>query len=405
MIRADRPKKGTPERREWVLANIRASFAALGLTRREFTIKRWQETRGEVAPCNDDIAAMGGWAAACVAALGDLPVPVAAIPVGHRLRGVSTLVGPDGTVKAQWVKTREEEIDREEVLARLMETLPERVTAREGCVPAPKGPARADLIAVYPIGDAHVGLRSWKTETGADFDLEIAERLMTDAIRDLVLRGPRTERALIVNLGDFLHADQGDAHTTHGTHTLDMDGRMAKVLGVGLRILTTFVDAALERHDRVELDNIPGNHDAYTAIMLAIAMREHYRNEPRVSVPVEPATRHYHRFGRVLIGTVHGDRTKLEALGEIMAAERAEDWGATKHRTWLVGHVHHSQVKELRGCTVETFRTLAARDAWHAGQGYVAGRDMRRIVYHREHGEISREIAGLDYLEHMAVAA
>ena len=82
-----------------------------------------------------------------------------------------------------------------------------------------------------------------------------------------------------------------------------------------------------------------------------------------------------------------------------MAADVPELWGATKHRMWFVGHVHHQDIKEYRGCTVEYFRTLAARDAWHAGQGYRAGRDMRLIVLHREHGEIERHRADLGMLE------
>lgn len=399
---AGRPPRGTPERREWVLASIRSAFAASACTRATFRRAVWvtvSEANSGARPCNNDIFDLGGWDAAVDAALGPVPTPLAAIPVGHRVKGVSTLVGADGEVKQQWVKTRADDVCREAVIAELMATLPDQVRPRDGCVPTPAGVSRSDMLAVYPMGDPHLGLMTWREESGASFDLKIAERLMTDAIRDLVIRGPRTERALLVNLGDFFHADNASNHTSTGQHTLDVDGRMAKVLGIGLRVFVAMIDAALERHECVDVDCVPGNHDTYTSIMLAIALASHYRNEPRVTIPVAAATRHYHRFGRVLIGTVHGDRTKLEALGEIMAAERAEEWGSTTHRHWLVGHVHHSQVKELRGCIVETFRTLAARDSWHAGQGYVAGRDMRRIVYHREHGEVSREVASLDYLE------
>jgi hypothetical protein len=39
---------------------------------------------------------------------------------------------------------------------------------------------------------------------------------------------------------------------------------------------------------------------------------------------------------------------------------------------------------------VETFRTLAAKDAWHAGKGYRSGRDMYAITHHINHGEIMR---------------
>lgn len=74
----------------------------------------------------------------------------------------------------------------------------------------------------------------------------------------------------------------------------------------------------------------------------------------------------------------------------IMAADRKEDWGATMHRVWHCGHIHHKTAKEFPGCVVETHRTLAASDAWHAGKGYRSKRDLNAIVYHAEHGEIQR---------------
>lgn len=325
--------------------------------------------------------------------------PLDAIPAGHRVKGVSTLIGKDGGVKQQWVKTQNVEDTREEVLAQLFEALPKRVPPREGRLPAPVPAGSADLLACYILGDPHLGLLAWKPESGASFDLQIAERLMCTAVRDLVLRGPRTKKAMLVSLGDLFHADNSANHTTRGDHTLDVDGRMSKVLSVGMTIITTMIDALLEHHEEVEVDCIQGNHDQYTSLVFAIALSSYYRNEPRITIPVNPASRHYHLFGNNLIGCVHGDRNKLESLGEIMAAEEPKAWGSTEHRAWFVGHVHHSQVKELRGCTVETFRTLAARDSWHAGQGYSAQRDIRRIVYHKRFGEVSREVAGLQYLE------
>lgn len=322
----------------------------------------------------------------------------AVIPEGHRLRGVSTLQGPDGAIKAQWVKTTKDPETPEEILQRLLRELPADVPLRRPrAVPAPTL-CDSDLLAVYPLGDPHVGMLSWAPETGGDFDLEICEDLLVGAMCDLVLRGPRAERALVLNLGDFFHADQGEGRTTHGHHALDVDGRAPKVLAVGMRIMTALIDATLEHHKSVTVDNRIGNHDGYTSLMLSIALGAHYRNEPRVSIPATTAHRSYYEHGKCLIGITHGDKAKPAALGAIMAAERAELWGRSTHRMWYTGHVHHRVVEEQRGCTVESFRTLAGRDAWHAGQGYVSGRDMHRIVLHTTRGEVSREIVNVGAL-------
>jgi hypothetical protein len=78
-----------------------------------------------------------------------------------------------------------------------------------------------------------------------------------------------------------------------------------------------------------------------------------------------------------------------------MAVDRAKDWGETTFRHWLTGHVHHDQMKEFAGCTFESFRTLAAKDAYAAGHGYRSERDMKCIVYHAEYGELMRHTSNI----------
>lgn len=361
----------------------------LGLAAGGSTVRSWRE-RGRVpAKYLPTLRAVADGA-------GQPVVPVEPLPPGHRLRGVSTLLAPDGSISAQWVKTVREPESPEALIKRLCADLPACVPVRSAAPSVTSGHAHdPDRLAVYPLGDPHVGLLTWGRETGADFDLDICESIMVAAMRDLVLRGPRTEKALIVNLGDFFHFDNAAMHTTKGDHPLDVDGRAPKVLAVGLRIMVALIDAALEHHAGVTVDNRIGNHDAHTALMLALALGAYYRTEPRVTIPPTVRHRDYYEFGKVLIGTTHGDRAKPSDLPAIMAAESAEAWGRTSHRVWLVGHVHHYTSQEFRGCRVETFRTLAAPDSWHAAQGYVSGRDMHRIVYDRRHGEVSREIVNV----------
>ena len=114
---------------------------------------------------------------------------------------------------------------------------------------------------------------------------------------------------------------------------------------------------------------------------------------------MSPSGFFYNRFGKVLIGSTHGDGAKLADLPSIMADDAADEWAAARFRVWHCGHFHHDQVKEYRGCTVETHRTLAAGDAWHRYEGYRAGRDMKAIVYHREYGEVNRVRCGVEMLE------
>jgi hypothetical protein len=169
-----------------------------------------------------------------------------------------------------------------------------------------------------------------------------------------------------------------------------VDSRYPKVLWSGIQTFRRAVLRALEKHKRVIVRFEPGNHDPEAKWALTIAMAAYFENEPRVEVDLTPGKFWYYRFGKVLIASTHGDTAKHQLLGGIMAADRPEDWGATRHRYWYTGHVHSSNVTELPGVLCESFRTLAAKDAYAAGHGYRAGRDMRAIVHHREHGEVER---------------
>ena len=155
-------------------------------------------------------------------------------------------------------------------------------------------------------------------------------------------------------------------------------------------VMVDMIHLALKKYPEVEVINAIGNHDDHSAVMLSAFLSAYFSDEPRVTVQPTTAKFHYVKFGKCLIGVTHGDTIKHNDLGELMATDKAEDWGSTEHRMWFVGHIHHSRKTELRGCTVESFRTLAAKDAWHAAKGYRSGRDMNAIVLHKDYGEVAR---------------
>lgn len=326
------------------------------------------------------------------------PSGVFPVPAGFYAKRLSTLWdGQTGTVKQQWVKSdlAQEEEDAALIAAvkAVFSELPKVETIAAPLI------VTDDLLTVYPMGDPHLGMYAWAEETGTDFDLDIAERNLTEAVRRLVAASPASRYALLVNVGDFFHGDNSTNRTNRSGHALDIDTRWARVLRIGVRCMRTNIDYALAKHEIVYVINEIGNHDENTAIVLALALSLLYENNPRVVFDLSPAKFHYHRFGKNLIGVTHGDMTKPDALGGIMATDRPEDWGETKFRYWLTGHVHNRRVFELPGCLVESFRTLAGKDSWTAASGYRAGRDMQSIVLHREFGERERHHIDISALE------
>lgn len=319
------------------------------------------------------------------------------VPDGFMVKGVSTYYDEEGKARGQWVKSTVDRDRMEAIMREFALTLAEDVKGLAPITPAP-GHSDEDLLCLYPMGDPHFGLHAWWQDAGEDFDLGIAERLTCGAIDRLVASAPPAHTAVLLNLGDMFHADN-QKNVTQSGHQLDVDGRWAKVQQIGLKASIFGVKRLLEKHQKVIFRINRGNHDGHSSYALSLMLSCYFHDEPRVEVDLSPATAWYYQFGKVLIGSTHGDTYKGPDMVSIMAADRPKEWGETKHRYWYVGHVHHQDSKEYRGGVVEYFRTLAARDAWHAGQGYRAGRDMRLIVLHKEHGEIERHRCDVAMIE------
>ncbi len=302
-----------------------------------------------------------------------------------------------GAVERTWERQSPEMMDSLAAMRQFADSLS---AGFENLAPSVKGPQfeATDLLCVYPWGDPHFGMYAWWQDAGADFDLQIAEKLTKDAVDRLVASAPVGSTGLLLNLGDMFHADN-QKNTTNSGHQLDVDGRWSKVQQVGLMAMVHCILRMLEVHSKVVVKMNKGNHDGQSSYGLALMLSCWFHNEPRVHVDLSPAVHWYYPFGKVLIGSTHGDETKGKDMGAVMAADKPKLWGNSEFRYWYVGHVHHKDVKEYPGVIVEYMRTLAARDAWHQGQGYRAGRDMQLIVHHREHGEIERHRCDIGMLE------
>jgi len=309
-------------------------------------------------------------------------------PEGFEIKGVSTLYDADGEQRAQWVKTTKDS-QRQELLRDTIVEVFEDWRGKSRPSAAPKY-CTDELLTVYPMGDPHLGMFSWAKETGDDFNLKIGEANLYEAVTRLVACSPKSKTALLLNLGDFFHTDTQENRTLRSGHALDVDTRWSKVLRVGISAMMSCIEAATRKHEQVIVRNCIGNHDDHTSQMLSISLALFYENNPRVTVDDSPSRFWYYRFGKVLLGSTHGDQTKPNQLPGIMAHDQADDWGKTKHRYWYTGHIHTQNVIEYPGCIWESFRTLAGKDAWSAGRGYRSGRDMYAIVHHKDHGEVER---------------
>jgi hypothetical protein len=311
-------------------------------------------------------------------------------PAGHVVKGVSALVDETGRVRQQWIKTRQDQYDLETTLAAIKE-------AFEGYVPsAPlrEAPAEShpDLLTLYPLADWHLGMYAWQQETGENWDLKLGEKKIGEAMHDLVSRSPQSATGIVLGGGDLIHSDNQQNRTARSGNALDVDGRYPKVVGVACRLIANTVELVLQRHESVVVRILPGNHDEHTSVAVAYHAAAWFRNEPRVTVDLDPSLFWWHRFGKCFLGATHGHTIKLRDMPLLMASRRAEDWGKSKFRYVHGFHIHHKEMTatESKGVITESHQAPIPKDAWHFGAGYEAARSVSSITYHREDGECGR---------------
>lgn len=312
------------------------------------------------------------------------------VPDPFIVDGISTLYNADGKPVSQWVKSTIDKNKVSEIVTKLCDEYMSEIPKYKPVKQEVHKNGYAKKLVVYPIADAHIGMLSWKPETGNDYDSCIAEKTICSTMTNLISNSEPCEECLIENLGDWLHVDNQLGETSRSGNKLDVDGRYAKIVQCGIRILRFCIEYAAIKHKKVTVINCMGNHDDIGSLWLTAALKNIYSTSKNIIIQDEPSPRHYYRYGNTLIGCTHGSDTKPLILPIIMASENPKDWGKSKFRYWHVGHVHHDKMIEVGDCIVESFRAVCGRDAWTNARGYLARRDVKALFFDRNNGEISR---------------
>lgn len=249
-----------------------------------------------------------------------------------------------------------------------------------------------DLLSVYCIGDAHLGMYAWGEETSRDFDVDIASRELKSAFKRLIDAAPPSEEALILNLGDFFHGDDSSNQTKQSGHALDIDTRHERVFRLGCNVMNYLVQETLKKHKKVIVRNVKGNHDDVTSMALKYQMDAYWRNNKRVINEMTPNPLWTYQFGDVALLATHGNAPKPKELPTVFAGHFPELWGATKFRYALHGHFHNDKTFSSPGCKVISFTNLAPNDSWHHHAGYLSTQEITLKVFHRNRGEYRTSI-------------
>lgn len=238
-----------------------------------------------------------------------------------------------------------------------------------------------DLVNFMPLFDVHLAMRI------GDYGTHAAVERLTKGSIDLLNRAPPSAECIIVNGGDFTHQNDDSNATPRSKHPLPVDTDYLYTSDVATDVTVALIDRALQSHDRVTFKAVRGNHDENTPVILRAALRQRYRNEPRVSIQVDDLDFFAYRIGRNLLCAHHGDlRKQPKDLVLGFAARYPELWGDTVYRELHTGHKHHRHAIDLPGMLYEQHRAISPRDVYATKHLYDAPSEMQLITYKMEGG-------------------
>lgn len=310
---------------------------------------------------------------------------------GQTLKGISALVGGDGRVLQQWIKTRTSEDPiqiTKEIKSHFENWTPNFAPA---AIPSPDLKFD-DSLALYPWSDPHFGLRVWAGDASENWDLKIAVRKFKETFTRVISGTPTAKKAIFLVGGDTLHANNNNNTTARSLNPVQVDGRHPKVFLTACETIVEIAQMMLEKHEEIEIINLLGNHDEDNADPISFFLHAWFRNESRIKVDISSHMFRFRKYGKVMLGFTHGHTARAKDMHTIMSHYEPKMWGDTEYRFAHTFHIHHKSkyISENGGCVTESHQIIAPADAWHYAQGYKAGRSQQSIIYEKDRGEIGR---------------
>jgi hypothetical protein len=310
------------------------------------------------------------------------------IPSTHKLGKLTVNRDAEGRVIQDWIRVEPQAEARAALMREAIEALKTEIPRA-----APVNAHRVgneDLLNQYTVTDLHFGMLSWREETGADYDLRIAEDLLSNWFDQAIRLSPDAHTAILAQLGDLLHFDSLESVTPTNRHILDADSRFAKIVRIVIRTMRRVITMLLQKHERVHIIMADANHDPASEIWLREMFAAFYEDEPRVTVDRSPGAYNAYQFGQVALFYHHGHKKKIKDIAPLFAGLFRDIYGSTKYAYGHMGHLHQEEVVTSALMKVERHATLAAPDAYAANGGYLSSRSASCITYHRSFGEVGR---------------
>ena len=204
---------------------------------------------------------------------------------------------------------------------------------------------------LIPLYDMHFGVNTY-------------DRLLLE-ISDIVRN--TYEEILIVVGGDYLHVDNLNNTTVKGTQLEEVD--FPKMISDGVEFLKSVIKVCLENSPNVKLVYLPGNHASSNDYIITWGAASSFDG---LDYDVDLEQFKHAWLGNHSIFLHHGDKVKNEKkLLEIMVSKYAREWGESKSRYLITGHLHHERSLAFGGLTHYQMMSPSASSKYERDNGFV----------------------------------
>ena len=234
-------------------------------------------------------------------------------------------------------------------------------------IPAPNGFSNEDTL-ILNITDLHLN-KLVEGESEIQYDSNVAVTRYYSAINDIVNRD--TSKKVILVIGeDFFNIDNLQKTTTRGTpQSTHMN--FYSMYKLGFQVTRELIAQLGSKYENVEVVSVLGNHDTLSTYCLVVTLEAYFRNQTNILFDSTYKLRKYKRLGNALIGFGHLNNETKQQKPFLMSTEATKDFGDTKYRYFLSGHLHTLGVSELGGVQYWTLPTLSESGDWENSKGFI----------------------------------
>jgi len=245
------------------------------------------------------------------------------------------------------------------------------------------------------IKDHHYGQLSNESESGEDYNLEIAKELYLNTV-DYMLENSKVykpEQIVFVVGSDYFNSDTTESTTYAGTYQAEAD-RWKKTFSSGVELVIEAIEKCKSFTNKVKVVMVQGNHDFTKSFYMGIALQQRYSQDKNVEIDCSETTRKYIQWGKSLICFTHGDKEVKGKLPLIISREQPKAFSECKYIEAHTGHLHKER-EALIMCDEEVqikiriLPSLVARDDWHASKGYMSVRESQSYIWNKEYGNLA----------------